>query len=58
LYEHIRLASRQLWRLLRRFVSTTLLMVVTVLVMVSCALLVYLAAGLLARLVLWVGYSP
>jgi hypothetical protein len=29
------------------------LMVVTALVMVSCALLVYLAAGLLARLVLW-----
>jgi hypothetical protein len=29
------------------------LMVVTALVMVSCALLVYLAAGLLAWLVLW-----
>lgn len=44
---------RQLWELLRRSMPTTLLVVAAALVMVSCALLVYLGAVLLARFVLW-----
>ena len=47
----------QLWSLLRRFVPTTLLVVAAALVMVSCALLVYLGAVLLARFVLWLPFA-
>lgn len=57
MYEQIRPAMGQLWSLLRRFVPTTLLVVAAALVMVSCALLVYLGAVLLARFVLWLPFA-
>jgi hypothetical protein len=40
------------------FGSSALWVVVTVVVLVSCALLVYLGAVLLARLVMWYAYYP
>jgi hypothetical protein len=52
LYEKRRLNTRQYWESLIEFLSAALWVVVTVLVMVSCVLLVYLGAVLLARLVL------
>jgi Zn-dependent membrane protease YugP len=58
LYETLRLALRHFWQSLIWFGSSALWVVVTVAVLVSCALLVYLGAVLLARLVMWYAYYP
>ena len=51
-YETRRLATRRFWKLLMGFGSMVLWIVGAVLVMISCALAVYLGAILVARRVL------
>jgi hypothetical protein len=53
----IRLVTRQFWQVLIRFGPVVMWIVGAVLVIISCALLVYLTAVLAARLVLW-AYLP
>jgi len=57
LFEMIRLVTRQFWQVLIRFGPVVMWIVGAVLVIISCALLVYLTAVLAARLVLW-AYLP
>ena len=52
LYETRRLATRRFWKLLMGFGSMVLWIVGAVLVMISCALAVYLGAILVAGMVL------
>ena len=53
MYETMRLGTRGFWRLLMGLGSTVLWIVGTALVMISCAVLVYLGAALAARLAAW-----
>jgi hypothetical protein len=57
LYETRRLATGRFWELAMGFGSTVLWIAGTALVMISCALLVYLGTLLVARMVLW-AYLP